>query len=79
MEEKNTLLTQLANKQRLRVPRRPPWTKTVSPAELDRKEKVAFLDWRQGLAEYVYLLHRSTTNPDYTKVTGSRQIPSYPI
>lgn len=41
------------NKQRLRVPRRPPWTKDMTTAQLDRQEKDAFLEWRRGLAEYV--------------------------
>ena len=41
-------------KLRLRVLRRPAWTKSVSPAELDRKEKASFLDWRRGLAEWVF-------------------------
>ncbi|KIM47835.1 hypothetical protein M413DRAFT_439514 [Hebeloma cylindrosporum] len=39
------------NKQRLRVPRRPAWIKSMTNAELDRKEKDAFLEWRRGLAE----------------------------
>ena len=63
-EEKRTLRKQSENKQRLRVPRRPPWTKTMTTAQLDRQEKDAFLEWRRGLAEYVLyvlllLLHPS--------------------
>lgn len=54
VEEKKVVLRHLANKQRLRVPRRPTWTKLVSPSELDRNEKTAFLDWRRGLAEWVF-------------------------
>ncbi|KAJ3768827.1 P-loop containing nucleoside triphosphate hydrolase protein [Lentinula raphanica] len=50
VEEKKTLKKHLENKQRLRVPRRPPWTKSMTPAELERQEKAAFLDWRRGLA-----------------------------
>ncbi|KXN85669.1 Large subunit GTPase 1 [Leucoagaricus sp. SymC.cos] len=50
-EEANVLKKQEANKKRLRVPRRPPWTKTMTSAQLDRQEKAAFLDWRRGLAE----------------------------
>ncbi|KAF8641100.1 hypothetical protein AX17_000743 [Amanita inopinata Kibby_2008] len=38
------------NRNRLRVPRRPPWTKAMTVAEVDRQEKTAFLDWRRGLA-----------------------------
>ncbi|KAF9076100.1 P-loop containing nucleoside triphosphate hydrolase protein [Rhodocollybia butyracea] len=50
VEEKKTLKKHLENKQRLRVPRRPPWTKSMTPVELERQEKAAFLDWRRGLA-----------------------------
>ena len=34
----------------LTVPRRPPWTAETTPAELERAERDAFLDWRRGLA-----------------------------
>ena len=50
-EEKKTLEKHAENKQRLRVPRRPPWNKSMTTAQLDRQEKDAFLDWRRGLAE----------------------------
>ncbi|KAH0826610.1 hypothetical protein J3R83DRAFT_4974 [Lanmaoa asiatica] len=50
-EEQSTLRKHQANKQRLRVPRRPPWTKTITTAQLDRQEKDAFLEWRRGLAQ----------------------------
>ncbi|EED77765.1 predicted protein [Postia placenta Mad-698-R] len=50
-EERSTIQKQHENKQRLRVPRRPPWTKGMSAAQLDRQEKDAFLEWRRGLAE----------------------------
>ncbi|KAF8167726.1 P-loop containing nucleoside triphosphate hydrolase protein [Crassisporium funariophilum] len=50
-EEKTVIKKHEENKERLRVPRRPAWTKTMLPAELDRQEKTAFLDWRRGLAE----------------------------
>lgn len=52
VEEKQTLKKHHDNKQRLRVPRRPPWTKTMTPAELEQQEKAAFLDWRRELAVY---------------------------
>jgi large subunit GTPase 1 len=54
-EENSTLRKHSENKQRLRVPRRPPWTKSISRAQLERQEKDAFLRWRGGLAEYVRL------------------------
>ncbi|KAI0005568.1 P-loop containing nucleoside triphosphate hydrolase protein [Russula compacta] len=50
-EELSTLRTYSENKQRLRVPRRPPWTKSIGQAQLERQEKDAFLQWRRGLAE----------------------------
>ncbi|KZT75069.1 putative LSG1-large-subunit GTPase [Daedalea quercina L-15889] len=50
-EEKTTLQKHSENRQRLRVPRRTPWTKDMTPAQLDRQEKDAFLEWRRGLAE----------------------------
>ncbi|KAF8137485.1 hypothetical protein EV363DRAFT_1318116 [Boletus edulis] len=50
-EEQSTLRKHQANKQRLRVPRRPPWTKNITNAQLDRQEKDAFLEWRRGLAQ----------------------------
>lgn len=52
-EESSTLRMYSENKERLRVPRRPPWTKSIGQAQLDRQEKDAFLQWRRGLAEYV--------------------------
>ena len=50
-EEKATIQKHEDNKNRLRVPRRSPWTKSMTSAELDRQEKAAFLDWRRGLAQ----------------------------
>ena len=52
-EEKNTVKKHDENKKKLRVPRRPPWTKSMTPLQLDRQEKATFLDWRRGLAAYV--------------------------
>jgi large subunit GTPase 1 len=50
-EEISTLKKHGENKQRLWVPRRPPWTKSISQAQLERQEKDAFLQWRRDLAE----------------------------
>lgn len=52
-EEESTLKKHQLNKERLRVPRRPPWTKAITTTQLDRQEKDAFLEWRRGLAQYV--------------------------
>lgn len=54
-DEKRTLKKHDENKKRLRVPRRPPWSKTLTNAELDKQERTAFLDWRRGLAQFVHL------------------------
>jgi len=35
----------------LRLPRRPRWAPTMSPADLDASERAAFLEWRRGLAD----------------------------
>jgi large subunit GTPase 1 len=51
-EEITTLKKHQENKKKLRVPRRPEWTKSMTPAELEQREKTAFLDWRRGLARY---------------------------
>lgn len=53
IEEESTLQKHNLNKERLRVPRKPPWTKGMTTAQLDRQEKDAFLDWRRELAQYV--------------------------
>ncbi|KAF8973587.1 P-loop containing nucleoside triphosphate hydrolase protein [Flammula alnicola] len=50
-EEKKVLKKHQENKTRLRVPRRPAWTKSMTTAQLDRQEKASFLEWRRGLAE----------------------------
>ena len=50
-EERNSVRKQIANKNRLTVPRRPPWDETTTPQELDQRERSSLLDWRRGLAE----------------------------
>lgn len=50
-QEENVRQTHRQNRDRLRVPRRPAWDAHTTPAQLERKEKDAFLDWRRGLAE----------------------------
>ncbi|KAL3925355.1 MAG: hypothetical protein SGILL_000464 [Bacillariaceae sp.] len=51
--------------QELSVPRRPAWDETTTPAELDKKEKESFLDWRRAIAmkeEEVVLKSSSTSS-----------------
>lgn len=50
-EERSAIMKQKANKNRLTVPRRPPWDETTTPQALDQKERASLLDWRRGLAE----------------------------
>ena len=35
---------------RLKIPRRPPWSEEQSPEEIDTQERAAFLGWRRALA-----------------------------
>ncbi|KAF1346491.1 hypothetical protein BDV97DRAFT_357169 [Delphinella strobiligena] len=39
------------NRERLTVPRRPPWDSNTTRQELDERERQAMIDWRRGLAE----------------------------
>lgn len=50
-EEAEILRNQNENRDRLRVPRRPAWDSNTTPAQLERREKDAFLEWRRGLAQ----------------------------
>ncbi|KAJ1950639.1 hypothetical protein EC988_004314, partial [Linderina pennispora] len=49
-EEAATLAKHRENTNRLRIPRRPAWDETTSPAELHRNERQGFMDWRRELA-----------------------------
>ncbi|KAL8701442.1 MAG: hypothetical protein Q9201_004894 [Fulgogasparrea decipioides] len=50
-EERSTLRKQMARRSRLTVPRRPPWDKTTTAHDLDKRERANLLEWRRGLAE----------------------------
>ena len=50
-EERSAVKKQNANKNRLTVPRRPPWDQSTTAQELDTREKASLLEWRRGLAE----------------------------
>ncbi|KZV93783.1 putative LSG1-large-subunit GTPase [Exidia glandulosa HHB12029] len=50
-DEKAALRRQEQHKSALRVPRRPPWTKSMTAPQLDRQERDAFLGWRRSLAQ----------------------------
>lgn len=51
MEERSAVKKQAAKRNRLTVPRRPPWDDTTTPQELDKMERASLLEWRRGLAE----------------------------
>ncbi|KAH7106761.1 P-loop containing nucleoside triphosphate hydrolase protein [Auriculariales sp. MPI-PUGE-AT-0066] len=50
-EEQSALRKHEQHKSALRVPRRPPWKKSMTAQQLDRQERDAFLDWRRNLAQ----------------------------
>ena len=50
-EERSAIKKQMANRNRLTVPRRPAWDESTTPQELDQKERASLLEWRRGLAE----------------------------
>ena len=50
-EERSTMRKQAARRNRLTVPRRPPWDESTTVQELDQRERNSLLDWRRGLAE----------------------------
>ncbi|KAI9677488.1 MAG: hypothetical protein M1817_006442 [Caeruleum heppii] len=50
-EERSAVKKQRAHKERLTVPRRPPWTDTTTKHDLEARERQSLLDWRRGLAE----------------------------
>ncbi|CAE6503789.1 unnamed protein product [Rhizoctonia solani] len=50
-EEKATLQRHAQNKDRLRVPRRPSWTRDLTTSQLERQEREAFLEWRRSIAQ----------------------------
>lgn len=51
LEERSAVKKQSAKRNRLTVPRRPPWDDTTTPQELDKSERASLLEWRRGLAE----------------------------
>lgn len=50
-EEEATKQRHSDNRQRLKVPRRPAWSRSMPKEQLERKERDEFLEWRKGLAE----------------------------
>ncbi|ORX57002.1 P-loop containing nucleoside triphosphate hydrolase protein [Hesseltinella vesiculosa] len=50
-EEQLRLEKQEASVDRLTVPRRPQWDKSMTADQLHRKERESFLDWRRGMAQ----------------------------
>ncbi|MCJ1467923.1 hypothetical protein MMC07_006548 [Pseudocyphellaria aurata] len=50
-EERSAVKKQAAKRNRLTIPRRPPWDEKTTPQELDKLERASLLEWRRGLAE----------------------------
>ncbi|KAF2637686.1 P-loop containing nucleoside triphosphate hydrolase protein [Massarina eburnea CBS 473.64] len=50
-EERAAVRKHRENKQRLTVPRRPPWDANTTPQQLDTRERESLMQWRRGLAE----------------------------
>lgn len=50
-EERGVVRKHERKRARLTVPRRPPWDENTTKAELEEREREAFLLWRRGLAE----------------------------
>ncbi|KAJ1736240.1 hypothetical protein LPJ61_000024 [Coemansia biformis] len=50
-EEERALERHQANRDRLRVPRRPQWDHATTRDQLHRAERESFMDWRRGLAQ----------------------------
>lgn len=49
-EEKERIVKQEANVDKLSVPRRPHWEKTMTGEEVQRNERESFLNWRRSMA-----------------------------
>ncbi|KAI9010970.1 hypothetical protein CLU79DRAFT_822421 [Phycomyces nitens] len=50
-EEKQRLEKQDANIERLSVPRKPKWDKTMTAEQVQRNERESFLEWRRSMAQ----------------------------
>ncbi|KAI9243151.1 hypothetical protein BDA99DRAFT_530828 [Phascolomyces articulosus] len=50
-EEMNTIAKHVENIDKLTVPRRPKWNKSMTADELHRLERESFLNWRRGMAK----------------------------
>ncbi|KAI8078736.1 uncharacterized protein BX664DRAFT_342584 [Halteromyces radiatus] len=50
-EEKERIEKQEANVERLSIPRRPHWEKTMTAEQVQRNERESFLNWRRGMAQ----------------------------
>ncbi|OAD76493.1 hypothetical protein PHYBLDRAFT_180449 [Phycomyces blakesleeanus NRRL 1555(-)] len=50
-EEKQRLEKQDANVERLSVPRKPKWDKTMTAEQVQRNERESFLEWRRSMAQ----------------------------
>ena len=50
LRKQRVAVAEATHREKLKVPRRPPWTRDMSPEVLDRNERRSFLEWRRALA-----------------------------
>lgn len=51
-EEEATIKKHQQNLEKLTVPRRPPWDKSMTAEQVQRNERESFLEWRRSMAQY---------------------------
>ena len=49
-KKQQVAIAEATHRDKLKVPRRPPWTKDMHPEVLDQNERRSFLEWRRALA-----------------------------
>jgi large subunit GTPase 1 len=50
VKKQQVAIAEATHRDKLKVPRRPPWTKDMHPDLLDQNERRSFLEWRRALA-----------------------------
>lgn len=63
------LFMQDTNRHRLRIPRRPPWSRDMTGEQVEAQERDAFLAWRRDLARCcLHLPHKVQNLLNYLEV-----------
>jgi hypothetical protein len=80
-EEKAALSKHSQYKKSLRIPRRLPWAKSMTAAEVDKQEREAFLNWQRGLAMFVSFLQSCGPhlNAVIYQASGNQKLPLHTI